>query len=182
MGTSSGVQVPCGSDDRNDKPKATASREAGWEGSRRRTRGPRNTNRVDGGAVGASKQRVREFLSKGSLVAALDVSSRAPEHPNVDGMWTTELRSWLHNRWPEVPNNPRWDACRTRPTEGSRANRGDSSVGSAIPRDPSGVGFLRRNGGSRSRSTRKRASVPRIACGRSHRGAGASRGSGESVK
>ncbi len=30
-------------------------RETGWEGSRRRTRGPRNTNRVEGGAIRASQ-------------------------------------------------------------------------------------------------------------------------------
>ncbi len=38
-------------------------REAGWEGSRRRTRGPRNTNRVEGGAIRASQQRVAKPVS-----------------------------------------------------------------------------------------------------------------------
>jgi hypothetical protein len=33
-------------------------REAGWEGSRRRNRDPRDTNRIGGGAVRASQQRV----------------------------------------------------------------------------------------------------------------------------
>src|SRR5438876_9177082 len=32
-------------------------REVGWEGSRRRTRDPRDTNRVEGGAAWASRQR-----------------------------------------------------------------------------------------------------------------------------
>jgi hypothetical protein len=43
--------------------KQLRRREAGWEGSRRRTRGPRNTNRVEGGAIRASQPRLAKPVS-----------------------------------------------------------------------------------------------------------------------
>jgi len=43
-----------------------------------------------------------KFLSRGNLAAALRRVERNAGAPGVDGMQTTELRSWLHDRWPEV--------------------------------------------------------------------------------
>jgi len=43
-----------------------------------------------------------QFLSRGNLAAALRRVERNAGAPGVDGMQTTELRSWLHDHWPEV--------------------------------------------------------------------------------
>jgi RNA-directed DNA polymerase len=42
------------------------------------------------------------FLSKGNLAAALRRVEQNAGAPGVDGMKTTELRSWLSDHWPEV--------------------------------------------------------------------------------
>jgi group II intron reverse transcriptase/maturase len=54
-----------------------------------------------------------EFLSRGNLAAALRRVERNAGAPGVDGMQTTELRSWLHDHWPEV--RARLDAGTYRP-------------------------------------------------------------------
>jgi group II intron reverse transcriptase/maturase len=43
-----------------------------------------------------------KFLSRGNLTAALRRVERNAGAPGVDGMQTKELRSWLHDHWPEV--------------------------------------------------------------------------------
>jgi RNA-directed DNA polymerase len=43
-----------------------------------------------------------KFLSRGNLAAALRRVERNAGAPGVDGMQTTELRSWLHDHWPKV--------------------------------------------------------------------------------
>ncbi len=43
-----------------------------------------------------------KFLSRGNLVAALRRVEQNAGTPGVDGVQTTELRSWLHDHWPEV--------------------------------------------------------------------------------
>jgi group II intron reverse transcriptase/maturase len=43
-----------------------------------------------------------KFLSRGNLAAALRRVEQNAGAPGVDGMQTTELRSWLHDHWPEV--------------------------------------------------------------------------------
>lgn len=43
-----------------------------------------------------------QFLSRGNLAAALRRVEQNAGAPGVDGMQTTELRSWLHDHWPEV--------------------------------------------------------------------------------
>jgi group II intron reverse transcriptase/maturase len=43
-----------------------------------------------------------EFLSRENLAAALRRVEQNAGAPGVDGMQTTELRSWLHDHWPEV--------------------------------------------------------------------------------
>ena len=43
-----------------------------------------------------------KFLSRGNLAAALRRVERNAGAPGVDGMQTKELRSWLHDHWPEV--------------------------------------------------------------------------------
>jgi RNA-directed DNA polymerase len=43
-----------------------------------------------------------KFLSRENLAAALRRVERNAGAPGVDGMQTTELRSWLHDDWPEV--------------------------------------------------------------------------------
>jgi len=43
-----------------------------------------------------------KFLSRGNLAAALRRVERNAGAPGVDGMQTRELRSWLHDHWPEV--------------------------------------------------------------------------------
>ena len=43
-----------------------------------------------------------EFLSRENLAAALRRVERNAGAPGVDGMQTKELRSWLHDHWPEV--------------------------------------------------------------------------------
>jgi hypothetical protein len=43
-----------------------------------------------------------EFLSRKNLAAALRRVERNAGASGVDGMETKELRSWLHDHWPEV--------------------------------------------------------------------------------
>jgi group II intron reverse transcriptase/maturase len=43
-----------------------------------------------------------QFLSRGNLAAALRRVERNAGAPGVEGMQTRELRSWLHDHWPEV--------------------------------------------------------------------------------
>jgi RNA-directed DNA polymerase len=43
-----------------------------------------------------------QFLSRGNLAAALRRVEQNAGAPGVDGMQTKELRSWLHDHWPEV--------------------------------------------------------------------------------
>ncbi len=43
-----------------------------------------------------------EFLSRGNLAAALRRVERNAGAPGVDGLQAKELRSWLHDHWPEV--------------------------------------------------------------------------------
>lgn len=43
-----------------------------------------------------------KFLSRENLAAALRRVERNAGAPGVDGMQTKELRSWLHDHWPEV--------------------------------------------------------------------------------
>lgn len=43
-----------------------------------------------------------KFLSRGNLTAALRRVECNAGAPGVDGMQTKELRSWLHDHWPEV--------------------------------------------------------------------------------
>lgn len=43
-----------------------------------------------------------KFLSRENLAAALRRVERNAGAPGVDGMQTTELRSWLHDHWPKV--------------------------------------------------------------------------------
>lgn len=43
-----------------------------------------------------------KFLSRENLVAALRRVERNAGAPGVDGMQTKELRSWLHDHWPEI--------------------------------------------------------------------------------
>ncbi len=43
-----------------------------------------------------------KFLSRGNLAAALRRVEQNAGAPGVDGMETKELRSWLHDHWPEV--------------------------------------------------------------------------------
>jgi group II intron reverse transcriptase/maturase len=43
-----------------------------------------------------------KFLSRPNLMAALRRVERNAGAPGVDGMQTKELRSWLHDHWPEV--------------------------------------------------------------------------------
>ena len=43
-----------------------------------------------------------KFLSRGNLAAALRRVEQNAGAPGVDGMQTTELRSWLSDHWPEV--------------------------------------------------------------------------------
>jgi len=47
-------------------------------------------------------RRQEKFLSRGNLAAALRRVERNAGAPGVDGMQTKELRSWLHDHWPEV--------------------------------------------------------------------------------
>lgn len=54
-----------------------------------------------------------EFLSRENLAAALRRVERNAGAPGVDGMRTKELRSWLHDHWPEV--RARLDAGTYRP-------------------------------------------------------------------
>ena len=54
MTSSSGVRVPCEDDGANHKSMATATPRGGWEGSRRRSRDPRNTWRAVIVAVGCA--------------------------------------------------------------------------------------------------------------------------------
>jgi RNA-directed DNA polymerase len=55
-----------------------------------------------------------QFLSRGNLAAALRRVERNAGAPGVDGMQTKELRSWLHDHWPEV--RARLDAGTYRPS------------------------------------------------------------------
>jgi RNA-directed DNA polymerase len=50
----------------------------------------------------AAKDLWEKFLSRGNLATALRRVERNAGAPGVDGMQTTELRSWLHDHWPEV--------------------------------------------------------------------------------
>jgi len=43
-----------------------------------------------------------KFLSRENLAAALRRVERNAGAPGVDGVQTKELRSWLHDRWPDV--------------------------------------------------------------------------------
>ena len=57
-----------------------------------------------------------KFLSRGNLAAALRRVEQNAGAPGVDGMETKELRSWLHDHWPEVRAMLDAGTYRPRPT------------------------------------------------------------------
>ncbi len=77
MGTCSGVQFPVDPMTETTSQWQLHRREAGWEGSRRRARDPRNTNRVKDGAIRASQHAVtKPEPSRGRKVDAAGVRGR----------------------------------------------------------------------------------------------------------
>jgi RNA-directed DNA polymerase len=56
------------------------------------------------------------FLSRGNLAAALRRVERNAGAPGVDDMQTKELRSWLHDHWPEVRAELEAGTYRPQPT------------------------------------------------------------------